>query len=113
MFSHKITFQILTRLRVLVYQRIEPSAPAGLQHYSDGQLFDRLLNDIEVLKYFYLRAVLTPAAALVGVLAVCSIVLSQLSVAAMVLLIILFGFLWPGSTAGHGQIDSRQNSGFG
>lgn len=87
--SHKITFQILTALRTQVYERIEPVAPAGLQHYSDGQLFDRLLNDIDVLKYFYLRAVLAPAAALV-VLVVCSVVLAQFSVGAMALLLGLF-----------------------
>lgn len=95
--SHKITFEILTSLRTRVYQHIEPAAPAGLQHYSDSQLFDRLLNDIDVLKYFYLRAVLAPAAALV-VLTVCSIVLAQFSVAAMILLVslfVLFGIVVP------------------
>lgn len=107
--SHKITFQILTRLRVLVYQRIEPSAPAGLQQYSDGQLFDRLLNDIEVLKYFYLRAVLTPAAALV-VLAVCSIVLSQFSMAAMVLLVILFAFFGLAVPLGMGKLTAGKTA---
>lgn len=107
--SHKITFQILTRLRVLVYQRIEPSAPAGLQHYSDGQLFDRLLNDIEVLKYFYLRAVLTPAAALV-VLAVCSVVLSQFSMAAMVLLVILFAFFGLAVPLGMGKLTAGKTA---
>ena len=86
--SHKITFQILTRLRVQIYQRIEPNAPAGLQQYSHGQLFDRLLNDIEVLKYFYLRAVLAPAAAIV-VLLVCAVVLAQFSAEAMLLQIML------------------------
>lgn len=107
--SHKITFQILTRLRVLVYQRIEPGAPAGLQQYSDGQLFDRLLNDIEVLKYFYLRAVLTPAAALV-VLAVCSIVLSQFSMAAMVLLLILFAFFGLAVPLGMGKLTAGKTA---
>ena len=95
--SHKITFEILTSLRTRVYQHIEPAAPAGLQYYSDSQLFDRLLNDIDVLKYFYLRAVLAPAAALV-VLTVCSIVLAQFSMAAMILLVslfVLFGIVVP------------------
>lgn len=93
--SHKITFQILTKLRVKVYERIEPTAPAGLQQYSDGQLFDRLLNDIEVLKFFYLRAVLTPAAAFV-VLVVCSIVLAQFHWEVMLLFVTLFVFFGVG-----------------
>lgn len=87
--SHKVTFQILTALRTKIYNRIEPAAPAGLQQYSQGQLFDRLLNDIDILKYFYLRAVLAPAAAVV-VLLVCSVVLAQFSLSAMSLLIALF-----------------------
>ncbi len=95
--SHKITFRILTALRVQVYTQIEPTAPAGLQQYSHGQLFDRLLKDIDVLKYFYLRAVMAPAAAIL-VLLVCSVVLAHFSVAAMVLLLFLFacfGILLP------------------
>lgn len=93
--SHKVTFQILTALRTNIYNRMEPAAPAGLQQYSQGQLFDRLLNDIDILKYFYLRAVLAPAAALV-VLLVCSVVLAQFSLGAMVLLFVLFALFGVG-----------------
>ena len=93
--SHKVTFQILTALRAKIYNRMEPTAPAGLQQYSQGQLFDRLLNDIDILKYFYLRAVLAPAAALV-VLLVCSVVLVQFSLAAMALLVMLFALFGVG-----------------
>lgn len=93
--SHKVTFQILTALRTNIYNRMEPAAPAGLQQYSQGQLFDRLLNDIDILKYFYLRAVLAPAAAMV-VLLVCSVALAQFSLGAMVLLIVLFALFGVG-----------------
>lgn len=93
--SHKVTFQILTALRTNIYNRMEPAAPAGLQQYSQGQLFDRLLNDIDILKYFYLRAVLAPAAAMV-VLLVCSVVLAQFSLGAMVLLFVLFALFGVG-----------------
>lgn len=95
--THDITFRILSRLRVDIFKRMEPLAPAGLAHYSDGQLFQRLLGDIEVLKYFYLRAVVAPAAAIV-VLVICSLFLGQFSIPAMLLLmasLLFFGIAVP------------------
>ena len=87
--SHKITFDLLTALRVRIYQKMEPAAPRGLQKFSHGQLFDRLLNDIEVLKFFYLRAVLAPLSALV-VLLVSGFFLSRFHVPAALLLLLMF-----------------------
>ncbi len=104
--SHKITFRILTDLRARVYHRIEPAYPAGLTDYSRGQLFDRLLHDIEVLKYFYLRAVLSPLAALV-VLGVCSLVLAQFSAGAAILLAALFLFFGVGVPLLMGRFTRR------
>lgn len=87
--SHKITFDLLTALRVRVYERMEPAAPKGLQKLGHSQLFDRLLNDIEVLKFFYLRAVLAPLSALV-VLLVAGFFLSRFHMGAALLLLALF-----------------------
>jgi ATP-binding cassette subfamily C protein CydC len=68
--SHRVTFQILTRLRVWFYTAIEPLAPARLQPYHSGDLFTRLGMDIETLENFYVRVVVPPlAAALVTALA--------------------------------------------
>lgn len=61
--NHDITLRILSRLRVLVYQAIEPLMPEGVVSYSQGQLFGRLTEDIETLQFFYLRAIAAPLTA--------------------------------------------------
>lgn len=66
--NHDLTLRILSKLRLSVYQAIEPLMPAGLGNLSEGQLFGRLTKDIETLQYFYLRAIAAPlTAGLVGI----------------------------------------------
>ena len=60
--THEATFRVLSRLRVFVYARLEPLAPAGLQTYRGGDLLSRLRADVDSLDTFYLR-VLAPAIA--------------------------------------------------
>lgn len=50
--NHDITLRILSKLRVLVYQAIEPLLPQGVGRFSQGQLFGRLTEDIETLQFF-------------------------------------------------------------
>ena len=61
--AHDATFRILARLRVWLYQRIEPLAPFHLGAQSAASLLDRLVGDVEVLKDLFLRAFLPPATA--------------------------------------------------
>lgn len=56
--THNATFLLLAELRNWFYQKIEPLAPAGLQHHRSSDLFSRLQNDIEQLDNFYLRIAL-------------------------------------------------------
>ena len=60
--THDATFRILTRLRVWVYEKLEPLAPAGLQYHRTGDLLSRLRADVDRLESLYLR-VLVPSAA--------------------------------------------------
>src|SRR5690242_8855749 len=53
--THRVTFRILTRLRVWFYASIEPLAPARLQQYRSGDLLARIMADIETLESFYVR----------------------------------------------------------
>ncbi|WP_020560084.1 thiol reductant ABC exporter subunit CydC [Thiofilum flexile] len=53
--THDATFKILSQLRVWLYEKIEPLAPAGLEHYHRGDVFNRIRADIEVLNQVYLR----------------------------------------------------------
>lgn len=56
--SHDVTFRLLADIRVWLYTRLEPAAPAGLLAFNKGDIFNRLVADVETLKFFYLRAVL-------------------------------------------------------
>ncbi|GLV59673.1 thiol reductant ABC exporter subunit CydC [Dictyobacter sp. S3.2.2.5] len=55
--SHKVTLQLLGRLRVWFYQRIEPLAPAQIQAYRSGEMLSHLVGDIEELQNLYLRII--------------------------------------------------------
>lgn len=62
--SHNVTFQLLSRLRVWFYQRLEPLAPARLMDYRAGDLLARIIGDVETLENFYVRVVAPPLVAL-------------------------------------------------
>ncbi len=67
--SHNVTFRLLADIRVWLYTRLEPLAPAGLQGFNKGDIFSRLVADVETLKYFYLRAALPALIAIFTVIA--------------------------------------------
>ena len=62
--SHNATFHLLTALRIWLYDRLEPLAPAGLMDQRGGDLLSRLIGDIESLEEFYVRVLAPPAVAL-------------------------------------------------
>ena len=62
-FTHRMTFRVLTRLRVWFYTAVEPLAPARLQGYHSGDLLTRIVTDIETLDQFYVRVIVPPVAA--------------------------------------------------
>jgi ATP-binding cassette subfamily C protein CydCD len=67
--SHHVTFQLLARLRVWFYEKLEPLAPARLMEYKSGDLLARVIGDVETLENFYVR-VISPSltAILIGLL---------------------------------------------
>jgi thiol reductant ABC exporter CydC subunit len=69
--SHDLALRVLGRVRVQVYHRIEPLAPAQLEGYRDGDLLARMVADVDGLQNLHLRAVGPPLVALLaGVVAV-------------------------------------------
>lgn len=60
--NHSIAYRILGRLRVRLYRKLEELVPDKLIGYTEGMLYQSLLGDIDVLQYFYLRAVSLPLA---------------------------------------------------
>jgi ATP-binding cassette, subfamily C, bacterial CydC len=55
--SHNVTFRLLARLRVWVYQHLEPLAPGHLLTYRSGDMLSRLVADVDELQHLYLRVV--------------------------------------------------------
>jgi ATP-binding cassette, subfamily C, bacterial CydC len=64
--SHDVALRALARIRVRVYERIEPLAPAQLSEYHQGELLSRTVADVDTLQNLHLRGVMPP---LVGLLA--------------------------------------------
>ncbi|HTY97688.1 MAG TPA: thiol reductant ABC exporter subunit CydC [Solirubrobacteraceae bacterium] len=69
--SHDAAFAVMARLRVRVYERVEPLAPAGLPAFRSGELLARLVGDVDSVQDLLLRVLPAFAIALiVGLLAV-------------------------------------------
>jgi ATP-binding cassette, subfamily C, bacterial CydC len=63
--SHSVNFKLLARLRLWVYQVLEPLAPARLPHYKSGDILNRVVADIDFLENFYIRVAAPPIVALI------------------------------------------------
>ncbi|MCS6908079.1 MAG: thiol reductant ABC exporter subunit CydD [Anaerolineales bacterium] len=55
--SHRVTLDLLSKLRVWVYRSLEPKVPGIFGRYGSGELLSRLIGDIASLEPFYVRAV--------------------------------------------------------
>lgn len=95
--THEATFRILAELRVWLFKRFVPLAPACLERYADGDVAGRLRADVDALETFYLR-IIAPLA--VGAIAIASGLLfllwfSALSAAMMLLFLMMAGLGLP------------------
>jgi thiol reductant ABC exporter CydC subunit len=64
--SHDLAFRVLARLRVRVYEAIEPLGPSELGAFRRGDLLARMVGDVEALQDLYLRGLSPPIVALVS-----------------------------------------------
>jgi thiol reductant ABC exporter CydC subunit len=55
--SHNAALRVLGRLRLWLYDEIEPRSPAGLRHWRGGDLLARATGDIDTLQDLYLRGI--------------------------------------------------------
>lgn len=62
--THDVTLKLLATLRVAVFTRLVPLAPARLANERSGDVLGRLVGDIETLDQFYLRVAGPAASAL-------------------------------------------------
>ncbi len=67
--SHEVTFRLLADIRIWLYRRLEQLAMRDLTRFTKGDIFSRLVADIETLQFFYLRAVFPVLIAVVVVMA--------------------------------------------
>ncbi|MCD7100620.1 thiol reductant ABC exporter subunit CydC [Pseudoclavibacter sp. 13-3] len=89
--SHDAAFRMLGRLRVGVFERLIPGAPANLSHLGRGDLMSRFVSDIDDLQDLPLR-VWQPLLTSLAVSAVTTALLALISpMAALVLALSLIG----------------------
>lgn len=95
--SHNVTFQLLARLRVWFYERLEPLAPARLMEYKSGDLLARVIGDVETLENFYVRVISPTLTAIVIAIFVSIFFAAFYPLLALVLLSFFFtlGFILP------------------
>ena len=94
--SHDLALRGLSRLRIAVYQRLEPLAPGGLGGDRRGDLMSRAVADVDAQQNLLLRVLLPPAVALMAGTAIVVGAAFILPVAALALAI---GLLLAGSLA--------------
>ena len=95
--SHDLNFRLLARIRVWLYQRILPLAPARLQDYRSGDLLTRLVADVDELENFFIRVLAPPLVAIAIILLTWALLnlFSPAAALAVVLLLILAGTALP------------------
>ncbi|MEG0473026.1 MAG: thiol reductant ABC exporter subunit CydC [Solibacillus sp.] len=62
--SHRVTFSLLSAIRMRFFDRLEPNANQLFLHYQSGELLARITNDVTTLQNFFLRVVYPPLVAL-------------------------------------------------
>ncbi len=55
--SHRVTLDLLSKMRVWFYRALEPQVPQLFGRYGSGELLSRLMGDIASLEPFYVRAI--------------------------------------------------------
>jgi ATP-binding cassette subfamily C protein CydC len=87
--SHEAAFRVLAELRVWLFERLEPLAPAGLERYASGDVAGRLRADVDALETLYLRIVAPLATGGSGILLAVLFVFPRSRPAAFLLLTFL------------------------
>ncbi|MGH8127772.1 MAG: thiol reductant ABC exporter subunit CydC [Gammaproteobacteria bacterium] len=97
--NHDATLRLLSRLRVWVYARIEPLAPAVLARYRRGDVLTRLVADVDTLDNAWLRVfsptvvALFAAAAMLAFLLFLSVPVAFVDLALLVVVGVAFPLL--------------------
>jgi ATP-binding cassette, subfamily C, bacterial CydC len=107
--SHDLAFRVLGRVRVRVYERLEPLAPAELEGYRQGDLLSRMVADVDELQNLHLRGLGPPLVALLAGAVSVAVTAAFLPLAAVVLAtgLLTAGAVVPAVTAGIARRAGR------
>ena len=89
--THEAAFRVLALLRVWLFKRLEPLAPAVLERYTAGDVAGRLRSDVDALESLYLRIVLPLATGGTAIVLAALFVACWSRTAAAALLLFLLG----------------------
>ncbi len=93
--THEATLRMLARLRVWLFARLVPLAPAALGELRSAELFSRLRADVDALEHAYLGVLVPLLVAVVVMLVVVVVGALYLPVLALpLLLLLLFAGAW-------------------
>ncbi|MEO8838090.1 MAG: thiol reductant ABC exporter subunit CydC [Herbaspirillum sp.] len=103
--THEATLRVLARLRVWLFGRLVPLAPAALGELRSAELFSRLRADVDALEHAYLGVLIPLLVAGVVTLVVLAITLFYLPVLSLPLLLLFItgGALLPRWILGRSQ----------
>jgi ATP-binding cassette, subfamily C, bacterial CydC len=108
--THDATFRLLTRLRILFWEKLAPLPAASLQSFRQGDLLNRLVADIDAMDHVYLRLVTPLITALLTLLAV-FVFLQRFDLAlaqTLTISLLLIGLLLPALLYRLGRQPGRQ-----
>ncbi len=108
--SHGLAFQVLARMRVACYRRIEPLIPSRSIGPHQGDLLASVVGDVDSMQSLFLRGMSPPAVAAVAGVVVVGVVAAFLPAAALVLAagLVLGGVVVPAVAAVAGRHSRRQ-----
>lgn len=88
--SHRVTFRLLSDIRMRFFTKLEPHANTLFSTYRSGDLLKRITSDVEVLQNFFLRVVYPP---LITLLVFIVTILFTLFFSGWLAFVLLLGFL--------------------
>ncbi|MBR4943814.1 MAG: thiol reductant ABC exporter subunit CydC [Peptococcaceae bacterium] len=94
--SHDVTLKVLANLRSWYYRRLMPLLPGAVGN-KGARLFKNILNDVEILQFFYLRVVAAPLVCVLVLVVMSLILWFMVPQAALILLAAFFleGIVFP------------------
>lgn len=110
--NHSIAFRILGHLRKDFYDHLEPLVPDAFPNYAQGKLYNQFVTDINVLQFFYLKAVSVPLGSLF-VYTICALFLAFFEPTLIPMLLIgqlVAGIIVPAAAVSGGRAQKYQAS---